>query len=72
MYDGIFSKEPYVTLVFPELEANSEPCQIFIKETLFTILCDPSIFRTMAYSESEAYSGYWQTSITKYYIQNLV
>ena len=28
MYDGLFSTEPYVTLVFSELEAYSEPWQI--------------------------------------------
>ena len=33
---------------------------------LYPILCDPSIFRTLTYSE------YCQTSVTKYFIQNLV
>ena len=32
MYHGLFSKEPCVRLVFPELEAYSEPCQIFMLE----------------------------------------
>ena len=32
MYDGLFSTEPCVTLVFSELEAYSEPCQIFMME----------------------------------------
>ena len=32
MYDRLFSTEPCVTLVFSELEAYSEPCQIFMME----------------------------------------
>ena len=32
MYDGLFSTEHCVTLVFSELEAYSEPCQIFMME----------------------------------------
>ena len=32
MYDGLFSTEPCVALVFSELEAYSELCQIFIME----------------------------------------
>ena len=28
MYDGLFSTKPRVTLVYSELEAHSEPCQI--------------------------------------------
>ena len=38
---------------------------------LFTI-CYPSVFRTLAYSESKAYSERCQTSIMKYIIQILV
>ena len=30
MYDGLFSTEPCVTLVFSKLEAYSESCQIFM------------------------------------------
>ena len=32
MYDGLFSTEPCITLVFSELEAYSEPCQISMME----------------------------------------
>ena len=32
MYDGLFSAEPCVTLVYSELEAYSEPCQISMME----------------------------------------
>ena len=32
MYDGLFYTEPCVTLVFSELDAYSEPCQIFMME----------------------------------------
>ena len=32
MYDGLFSTEPWVTLVFSDLEAYSEPCQISMME----------------------------------------
>ena len=32
MYDGLLSTELYVTLVFSELEAYSEPCQISMME----------------------------------------
>ena len=32
MYDGLFSTEPCVALAFAELEAYSEPCQIFMIE----------------------------------------
>ena len=32
MYDGLFSTEPCVALAFAELEAYSEPCQIFTIE----------------------------------------
>ena len=33
-------------------------------------MCNPNIFKTLAYSESKAYSQYCQTSIIKYFIQN--
>ena len=33
MHDGLFSRELCVTLVFSELEAFSEPCQISVMET---------------------------------------
>ena len=32
MYDGLFFAEPCVTLVYSELEAYSEPCQISMME----------------------------------------
>ena len=32
MYNGLFSAEPSVTLVYGELEAYSEPCQIPMME----------------------------------------
>ena len=32
MYDGLFSTELCITLVFSELEAYSEPCQISMME----------------------------------------
>ena len=32
MYDGLFSTEPYETLIYSELEAYSEPCQISMME----------------------------------------
>ena len=41
MYDGLFSKESCVTLVFSELEAYSEPCQIFIMENFIHNLVWP-------------------------------
>ena len=33
MYDGLFSTEPCVTLVYLELKAYSEPCQISMMQT---------------------------------------
>ena len=41
MYDGLFSTEPCVTLVFSELEAYSEPCQIFMMENFIHNLVWP-------------------------------
>ena len=32
MYDGLFSAEPYVTVVYSELEAYSELCQVSMME----------------------------------------
>ena len=32
MYGGLFSTEPCVTLVYSEIEAYSEPCQICMME----------------------------------------
>ena len=32
MHDGLFSTEPIITLIFLELEAYSEPWQIFMME----------------------------------------
>ena len=32
MYDGLFSTEPGITLVYSELETYSEPSQIFMME----------------------------------------
>ena len=72
MYNGLFSIEPCVTLVYSELKAYSEPCPVSMIESFIHNLCNPSIFRTVAYSEPKAYSEYCQTSITKYFIQNLV
>ena len=37
---------------------------------LFRKMCNPSIFRSLAYSESKAYSEYYQTSIMKYFNNN--
>ena len=34
MYDGLFYTEPCVTRVFSELDAYSEPCQIFMMENV--------------------------------------
>ena len=56
MYDAAFSTEPCVTMGYSELEAYSEPCQYLLWEILFRTMCDPSIFKTPAYSESKAYS----------------
>ena len=50
MYDGLLFTGPCVTLVYSELEAYSEPCQISMIDILFAILCNPSIFRTVVYS----------------------
>ena len=50
MYDGLVFIEPCVTLVYSELEAYSQPCQISTIEILFATLCNPSIFRTVVYS----------------------
>ena len=72
MYNGLFSIEPCVTLVYSELKAYSEPCPVSMIESFIHNLCNPSIFRTVAYSEPKAYSEYCQTSITKYFVQNLV
>ena len=76
MYDGLFSTEPCVTLVYSELEAYSEPCQISMLESfihnLYSQPCVTIIFRTVAYSESEACSEYYQTSIKIYFIRNLM
>ena len=41
MYDGLFSTEPYVRLVFSELETYSEPCQIFVIENFIHNLLWP-------------------------------
>ena len=38
MYDGLFSTEPCVKLVFSELEAYSEPCQTFMIENFINNL----------------------------------
>ena len=35
-------------------------------------MCNPAIFKTLAYPESKAYSTSCQASIMKYFIQNLV
>ena len=32
MYDGLFSTEPCVTLIYSELETYSKPCQISMVE----------------------------------------
>ena len=50
MYDGLVFIEPCVTLVYSELEAYSQPCQISTIEILFATLCNPSIFRIVVYS----------------------
>ena len=69
----LFPTEPSVTLVYSELKVSSGSSQISVMEKiLFTTLRIPSILRTVAYSESKAYLEYCQTSITKYFIQNLV
>ena len=31
-HDGLFSTEPCVTLSYSELEANSEPCEIYVMD----------------------------------------
>ena len=62
MYDGLFSTEPCITLLYSELRAYSGLCQKSLMKNLFTTLCNPSIFRTAAYSVSKAYSEYCQTS----------
>ena len=73
MYEVLFPTEPSVTLVYSELKVSSGSSQISVMEKiLFTTLRIPSILRTVAYSESKAYLEYCQTSITKYFIQNLV
>ena len=53
MYDGLFSTDDGVTLAYSGLEGYSEPSQI-----IFRTMCKPSIFKTLAYSESKAYSEY--------------
>ena len=69
----LFLTEPSVTLVYSELKVSSGSSQISVMEKiLFTTLRIPSILRTVAYSESKAYLEYCQTSIRKYFIQNLV
>ena len=50
MYDGLVFIEPCVILVYSELEAYSQPCQISTIEILFATLCNPSIFRIVVYS----------------------
>ena len=57
MYGGLFSTEAWVTLVYSELEAYSEPCQYVWWKILFTNLCNRSIFRPVAYSESQTYQN---------------
>ena len=54
MYDGLFSTEPCITLVFSELEAYSEPWQIYMMENFVHDLYsfNSSMFRAVAYSES--------------------
>ena len=70
IYDGLLSTELFcATLVFSHIQ---NPVKYLWWKILFTTWCNPSIFRTVAYSESKAYSEYCQTSITKYFIQNLV
>ena len=69
----LFLTEPSVTLVYSELKVSSRSSQISVMEKiLLTTLRIPSILRTVAYSESKAYLEYCQTSIRKYFIQNLV
>ena len=41
MYDGLFSTKPFVKLVFSELQAYSEPCQIFMMENFIYNLVWP-------------------------------
>ena len=69
----LFLTEPSATLVYSELKVSSGSSQISVMEKiLLTTLRIPSILRTVAYSESKAYLEYCQTSIRKYFIQNLV
>ena len=41
VYDGLFSAEPCVTLVYSELEAYSEHCQISVMENFIHNLVSP-------------------------------
>ena len=74
MYDGCFLQNPVKYWYFQNSKDIQNPVKYFWWKILFTTLCDLNIFRTVAYSESKAYSysEYCQTSITKYFIQNLV
>ena len=74
MYDDCFLQNPVKYWYFQNSKDIQNPVKYFWWKILFTTLCDLNIFRTVAYSESKAYSysEYCQTSITKYFIQNLV
>ena len=54
MYDETLSAELCGTPAYSKLEACSESCQIYMMESyleLFRTMCNPIMFRTLAYSE---------------------
>ena len=56
IYDAAFSTEPYVTLAYSELEAYENLVKYVLWRILFRTMRNPSIFKTLPYSESESYS----------------
>ena len=57
MYDGRFSTEPYVTLAWHNPNSRHQNLVKCLSWTiLLTTMCNPSLFKTLAYSESKAHS----------------
>ena len=69
---GCFLRSPVWRWSIQNSRHIHNPIKYLWWKILFATLYNPSIFRTVAYSESKAYSEYCQISIKKYFIQNLM
>ena len=72
MCGGLFSTEPYVTLVFSELEAYSEPCQIFMIKNFIRNLVSAAYLESKAYSEHLSRNILFKTLCNLDIFRNLV